>query len=92
METVQDGESEINLWQAFDDGQASDYIGQCRSDYELAESLFANLAAGQVMADDILDEFNQMEIALDRVASSASLYRNVHPNPVVREAADLCQQ
>lgn len=92
METVQESESENNLWQTFDDTQASDYIGQCQLDYDLAQSLFANLASGQVATEEILDEFNQLEIALDRVASSASLYRNVHPNPIVREAADLCQQ
>ncbi len=85
-------EMETSLWQTFDDPMAANYIAQCQSDYEQAEMLFNNLAEGQIGADSILDEFNQLEIVLDRVASSASLYRNVHPNPIVREAADLCQQ
>jgi len=91
-EGMSESSEEASLWQTFDTQQATDYIGQCRSDYELAESLFTKLAEGQVAAESILDEFNQMEIVLDRLASRASLYRNVHPSPVVREAADLCQQ
>jgi len=91
-EGMSESSEEASLWQTFDTQQATDYIGQCRSDYELAESLFTELAEGQVAAESILDEFNQMEIVLDRLASRASLYRNVHPSPVVREAADLCQQ
>lgn len=91
-EGMSESAEEASLWQTFDTQQATDYIDQCRSDYELAESLFAELAEGQVAAESILDEFNQMEIVLDRLASRASLYRNVHPSPVVREAADLCQQ
>jgi len=91
-EGMSESSEEASLWQTFDTQQATDYIGQCRSDYELAESLFTELAEGQVAAESILDEFNQMEIVLDRLASRASLYRNVHPSPVVREAAALCQQ
>ena len=91
-EGMSESAEEASLWQTFDTQQATDYIGQCRSDYDLAESLFVELAEGQVAAESILDEFNQMEIVLDRLASRASLYRNVHPSPVVREAADLCQQ
>jgi thimet oligopeptidase len=89
---MSESSEEVSLWQTFGTQQATEYIGQCRADYELAESLFAELAEGQVAAESILDEFNQMEIVLDRLASRASLFRNVHPSPVVREAADLCQQ
>ena len=89
---MSESSEEVSLWQTFGTQQATEYISQCRADYEVAESLFAELAEGEVAAESILNEFNQMEIVLDRLASRASLFRNVHPSPVVREAADLCQQ
>lgn len=74
--------------------EAIEYFEGCRSDYDTAAQLFSLLETDKKSQNDLalLSEIDKLDIVLDRVISKASLFRNVHPNPSVREAADNCQQ
>jgi thimet oligopeptidase len=85
---------ESAVWPQFEDPQAHDFIAVCRADYQLAVQHFEALESfkGDYDDEELLDDINELDIIIDRAASKASLYRNVHPNPEVRGAADACQQ
>ncbi len=78
-------------WQEYTAEEAKKFSATCQDDYHLAEQQFTSLEQG-VVKPQLLDAINALDITLDRVASSASLYRNVHPDADVRKAADECQQ
>ncbi|MDQ2077884.1 M3 family metallopeptidase [Marinimicrobium sp. ABcell2] len=81
-------------WPQFEDEDAQAYIDQCQANLEAAQLQFASLETSPTPMTDavLLEQINKLDIMTNRIAGSASLYRNVHPNPQVRAAADTCQQ
>lgn len=81
-------------WKVFSHAEAAQYQSKCRSILTLSTTLFETIALRQApySRDDMLDDFNQLDIMIDGAASKSSLYRNVHPEPEVRDAADECFQ
>ncbi len=73
---------------------AKTFTEECNTAYKTAQDKVSKLEnyAGDYAADIVLTEVNNLDIVLDKAASKASLYRNVHPDPSVRTAADACQQ
>lgn len=84
---------ELTTWMIPTGIEAIEYLESCRTDYETATAQFKTLETKSKFEDNkLLDTIDELDIVIDRVISRASLFRNVHPNPNVREAADYCQQ
>lgn len=88
------GPGDLVSWPELEDPQAQAYLATCRADYQLARQYFHSLEThpGPYRDMQLLDDVNRLDMVIDRSASKASLYRNVHPNAEVRAAADTCQQ
>ncbi len=86
--------AEAVVWPDFDDPQARNFMAICRADLQSARQQFNALQSHPAPYGDqeLLKDINQLDIVIDRATSKASLYRNVHPNAEVRNAADDCQQ
>lgn len=86
--------AEAAIWPDFEDAQAHNFMAICRADFQLAQQQFNALEAHPAPYGDrkLLEDINQLDIVIDRAASKASLYSNVHPNAEVRRAANDCQQ
>jgi thimet oligopeptidase len=86
--------AEAVVWPDFEDPQAQNFTAICRADLQLAQQQFDALQTHPAPYGDqeLLKDINQLDIVIDRAISKASLYRNVHPNAEVRNAADGCQQ
>ncbi|VUD47397.1 Oligopeptidase A [Thalassocella blandensis] len=84
--------SNLNInWLNYDDPQATTYAQQCRIDFTQANRSFLSLTSKKSLATDkLLNELNNLHIALDKSLNRASLYRNVHPNKTLRSAANEC--
>ena len=80
------------IWESYDDGQAVEYAGHCRSEFNKAVAQFRDMATKPSNDKAFLSAINQFDITVDRVASLARLYHNVHPSSVVRLAAGECEQ
>jgi len=74
--------------------RAANYEQQCASDLEQAGENLTGLqslgTSGSVAS--VLEPINDFLIVLDRGANEAALYRNVHPEKSVRDAAAGCEQ
>lgn len=83
-----------NAWFNPTDAAAVSYLNECKAEYTTANELFETLQNATPAASDmaLLAEIDKLDIVIDRVISKASLFRNVHPNAALREAADNCQQ
>lgn len=83
-----------NAWLSPTDAAAVSYLNECKAEYTTASELFETLQSATPAASDmaLLAEIDKLDIVIDRVISKASLFRNVHPNAALREAADNCQQ
>ncbi|MDO6421173.1 M3 family metallopeptidase [Saccharophagus degradans] len=83
-----------NAWFNPTDAAAVSYLNECKAEYTTANELFETLQDATPAASDmaLLAEIDKLDIVIDRVISKASLFRNVHPNAALREAADNCQQ
>lgn len=83
-----------NAWFSPTDAAAVSYLNECKAEYTTASELFKTLQSATPAASDmaLLAEIDKLDIVIDRVISKASLFRNVHPNAALREAADNCQQ
>ncbi|MBU2985689.1 Zn-dependent oligopeptidase [Saccharophagus degradans] len=83
-----------NTWLSPTDAAAVSYLNECKAEYTTASELFETLQSATPAASDmaLLAEIDKLDIVIDRVISKASLFRNVHPNAALREAADNCQQ
>lgn len=81
-------------WQQFEDATAQAFIHNCREGIELASNYFELLSKSQAPIPDLalLNQLNQLDIVLDRVAGRAQLYEYVHPDAAVREAGSHCQK
>lgn len=81
-------------WQNFENKTAQTFIDQCQQDMELATRYFTSLSQSTSPIPDLalLNQLNQLDIVLDRVAGRAQLYEYVHPEPPVREAGSVCQK
>lgn len=81
-------------WFSPTDAAAVSYLNECKAEYTTASKLFETLQSATPAASDmaLLAEIDKLDIVIDRVISKASLFRNVHPNAALREAADNCQQ
>lgn len=78
-------------WLSYDDPNATAYAQQCRIDFTQANRHFINLKSKRNLATEkLLFELNDLQIALDKSLNKASLYRNVHPNKLLRSAANEC--
>lgn len=82
------------LWQQFDDRAAQAFIEKCKADIELATSYYERLAQSRSPIPDLalLNQLNQLDIVLDRVAGTAQLYEYVHPQASMREAGSHCRK
>lgn len=71
-----------------------DYTTQCSKTLAHARQQFAALEAlsGPFTIDTVIMPLNTLWMAIDRALSTASLYRNVHPDPEVRATADTYEQ
>ena len=79
-------------WQNYDDAEAAQYAKRCRSDFNMAVAQFRNIVEQRYSDKDFLLVVNRFDITVDRVASLARLYHNVHPNSALRDAAGECEQ
>ncbi len=91
---TQPAEPEDGIWPTFGDPRAQGFAEQCRLELEEARVLFAALELQREPLSDgaFLDAVNDLEIVVNRISGRSSLFRNVHPEAEVREAADICQQ
>lgn len=83
-----------DTWFTPTDPAAINYLAECKAEYQTASQLYQALQKDQSNQTDLalLSEIDRLDIVIDRVISKASLFRNVHPNAALREAADNCQQ
>ena len=74
--------------------QALDYQKSCQTAIEQARSGLEaqERAAGDKTLETVFVPLDELSRIIDGAASKASLYRNVHPDPGVREAAEQCEQ
>jgi Zn-dependent oligopeptidase len=68
------------------------FAAGCRRDMDLARELAGRLRARPAGREAALDLFDGAFSALSEAASRASLARNVHPDPRLREIAEQCEQ
>jgi len=74
-------------------GTPDDFTRGCRRDMETARAEAERArAAGPREAAETLGAFDAAFAALGEAASRASLARNVHPDPALRDAAEACEQ
>ncbi len=78
-------------WLSYQDPDANAYGQQCRLDYSQANRIYQRLEfRNSLNSTKLLNELNNLHIALDKALSRASLFRNVHPNKELRSAANEC--
>lgn len=88
-----DAQPESQPWPEFESAAAQNFIRNCQNVFNNAVEQFSALESGRFTSDvTLLQELNNLEVIIDSLASPASLYRNVHPDEEVRNAADVCQQ
>ncbi len=70
------------------------YAQECEQDIEDAQRALAALEGfeGSKTVATVLEPLNDLFVIVDRARSKASLFRNVHPNGDIRDAATTCQQ
>src|SRR5690606_31524485 len=73
-------------------GQA--FLDQCQESFGQVASQFSALEAKKKFRNtsELLKDINEMDMVIDRAISKASLYANVHPETLVRSAAEICEQ
>ncbi len=74
--------------------EASAYEKQCDSELAKARARFRKLEQleGDKTVATVLEPYNGLLMIIDRAVNQAGLYREVHPDAAVREAADRCEQ
>ena len=70
---------------------AAAYAESCQHDLETLRQQLAQLTASPAPRD-LLADLNGFYLTLDRVQNLAGLYRNVHPDADIRDAASSCEQ
>jgi thimet oligopeptidase len=74
-------------------GTPASFMEGCRRDMALARELATRLEAAPPRdREAALDLFDGAFSALSEAAARASLARNVHPDPLLRDAAETCEQ
>jgi thimet oligopeptidase len=74
-------------------GTPEAFVASCREDMATARREADRFAASRgAPREEALRTFDDAFVALSDAASRASLARNVHPDPRMREAAELCEQ
>lgn len=75
-------------------GSAEAFTASCRRDMDRARAEAARLTAMPAPRDRsaALEAFDAAFSALSEAAARASLCRNVHPDPELRDAAEVCEQ
>ena len=82
-----------NEWKIYTNEKAQDFQSSCQKDFKKTQHLLAKLEDQDANGDlAILEQINDLDMLLDKSLGMSSLYRNVHPSPEVRAAADECQQ
>ena len=73
---------------------AQTYEKQCHNVLAQAQTRLTALEqlAGAKTVATVLMPLNELWVVLDRGLNTAGLYRNVHPDPDVREVANTCEQ
>lgn len=80
-------------WLNYEDAEATTFAKQCRIDFIQAHNAFRSLEKRtKITSEKLLSELNDLHIVLDKAMSKASLYRSVHPNKIMRNAANECFQ
>ena len=81
-------------WPVYKNTLAQEFIEQCHSDIELADTYFNTLANSHSTIPDLalLNQLNQLDIVIDKVAGRSQLYEYVHPDAEVRDAGSVCQK
>ncbi|MEE8408703.1 MAG: hypothetical protein V3T05_03780, partial [Myxococcota bacterium] len=73
---------------------AAVYDKKCNADLEAARAAFAVLEGTQPpqTVATVLEPLNELWMIVDRALNTAQLYRNVHPDEELRDAAETCEQ
>ena len=74
--------------------EAMEFRKSCMADVDSVKKSMHELESlkGEKTVESVLVPLDDISRLLDRAGSKASLYRNVHPDPSVRQVAELCEQ
>jgi thimet oligopeptidase len=81
-------------WTMPEDPAAATYLENCKADYIKIEEQITefSLRKQRYQTPILLNKMNGIYLLLENQMGYASLYANVHPNPAMRSAAELCEQ
>ena len=81
-------------WPSIESIQGQAFLDQCQESFGQVASQFSALEAKKKFRNtsELLTDINEMDMVIDRAISKASLYANVHPEALVRSAAEICEQ
>ncbi len=80
-------------WPSYQTEAAQNFIANCEKVHSEALKLFGEIERGSFPADmDLVRQLNKFDVIIDSLQSPSSLYRNVHPEADVRDAAETCEQ
>lgn len=81
-------------WPSIESIQGQAFLDQCQESFGQVASQFSALEAKKKFRNtsELLKDINEMDMVIDRAISKASLYANVHPETLVRSAAEICEQ
>jgi len=88
-----DTEETQQAWPELTSERANEFVGQCQSSLSEARKRLEDLEAGdETDQEAFLGAINALDTGLNRMSGRSSLYFNVHPDPEVREAAQICRE
>lgn len=80
-------------WPSYEDPAAQSYIKNCQRQYHAALAEFRSVETQEFSEDyNLLRAINHIDILIYEPLGYANLYSNVHPNAMLRSAAEACEQ